>query len=92
LRADVVGISVDPPFANKAFAEQHNLSFPLLSDFKREAIREYGVVWKNLGGMEGYDGANRAIFVVDGSGKIVYEWVGENPGKYPDFDAIDKAL
>ncbi len=92
LRADVVGISVDPPFANKAFAEQHNLSFPLLSDFKREAIREYGVVWKNLGGMEGYDGANRAIFVVDGSGKIVYEWVGENPGKYPDFDAVEKAL
>ncbi|MDG6964992.1 MAG: peroxiredoxin [Nitrososphaerota archaeon] len=92
LKADVVGISVDPPFANKAFAEQHNLSFPLLSDFKREAIREYGVVWKNLGGMEGYDSASRAIFVVDESGKIVYEWVGENPGKYPDFDAIKKAL
>ena len=92
LKANVVGISVDPPFANKAFAEKHGLNIPLLSDFKRDAIRDYGVVWKNLGGMEGYDGANRAVFVADGSGKIVYEWVGENPGKYPDFDAIKKAL
>lgn len=92
LSATVVGISVDPPFANKAFAEKHGLTFTLLSDFKREAIREYGVVWKDLGGMEGYDGANRAIFVADGSGNIVYRWVGENPGKYPDFEAIKKAL
>jgi peroxiredoxin len=92
LNATVVGISVDPPFSNKAFAEKNGLNFTLLSDFKREAIRKYGVVWKNLGGMKGYDGANRAIFVVDGSGRIVYKWVGENPGKYPDFDAIKRAL
>lgn len=92
LNATVVGISVDPPFANKAFAEKHGLKFTLLSDFKREVIRKYGVVWKNLGGMRGYDGANRAIFIADGSGKIVYKWVGENPGKFPDFEAIRKAL
>ncbi|MDG6980939.1 MAG: redoxin domain-containing protein [Nitrososphaerota archaeon] len=92
LDAIVVGISVDPPFANKAFAEKHELTFSLLSDFKREVIKKYGVVWKDLGGMKGYDGANRAIFVADGSGKLVYKWVGENPGKYPDFEAIKKAL
>ncbi|MDG6902235.1 MAG: redoxin domain-containing protein, partial [Nitrososphaerota archaeon] len=92
LNATVVGISVDPPFANKAFAERHRLGITLLSDFKRETIRKYGVVWKDLGGMKGYDGANRAIFVADGSGKIVYKWVGENPGKYPDMDAIKRAL
>ncbi|MDG6983063.1 MAG: redoxin domain-containing protein [Nitrososphaerota archaeon] len=92
LDATVVGISVDPPFANKAFAEKHGLTFALLSDFKRDAIKKYGVVWKDLGGMKGYDGANRAIFVADGSGKLVYKWVGENPGKYPDFEAIKKAL
>lgn len=92
LNATVVGISVDPPFANKAFAEKHGLKFTLLSDFKRETIRKYGVVWKNLGGMKGYDGANRAIFVADGTGKIVYRWVGENPGKFPDLEAVKKAL
>jgi glutaredoxin-dependent peroxiredoxin len=92
LNATVVGISVDPPFANKAFAEKHGLNFTLLSDFKRVAIKKYGVVWKNLGGMKGYDGANRAVFVTDGSGKIVYQWIGENPGKFPDLDAVKRAL
>ena len=33
LNAQVVGISVDSPFANKAFATQNNLQFPLLSDY-----------------------------------------------------------
>jgi peroxiredoxin len=39
LGAQVVGISVDTPFAQKAFAEQHGLPFTLLSDFNREAVR-----------------------------------------------------
>lgn len=92
LKAKVVGISVDSPFANKAFAEKHGLTFTLLSDFGRQVVRDYGVLWNDLGGMKGYDSASRAVFVVGGDGKIVYRWVGENPGKYPDFEAIRKAL
>ena len=92
LNGMVVGISVDSPFAQKAFAEKHGLTFPLLCDFKREVIQKYGVVWKNLGGVEGYDCANRAIFVVDDSGKVLFKWVAENPGKLPDFEAVKKAL
>jgi len=92
LNGVLVGVSVDAPFAQKAFAEKYNLTFPLLCDFKREVIKKYDVVWKNLGGVEGYDSANRAIFVVDSSGKIVFKWVAENPGKLPDFDAIKRAL
>ena len=92
LNGTVVGVSVDPPFAQKAFAEKNSLTMPLLCDFKREVTHKYGVVWKNLGGVEGYDTANRAIFVVDGTGKVLYRWVAENPGKLPDFEAIKKAL
>ncbi len=92
LNGTVVGISVDAPFAQKAFAEKNNLTFPLLCDFKREVIERYGVVWKNLSGVEGYVSANRAVFVVDGSGKVVFKWVAENPGKLPDFEAVKKAL
>ena len=92
LNGTVVGISVDAPFAQKAFAEKYNLTFPLLCDFKREAVRQYGVVWKNLGNVEGYDTANRAIFVVDGSGKVAYSWVAPNPGTLPNFDEIRSAL
>ena len=92
LNGTVVGISVDGPFAQKAFAEKHNLTFPLLCDFEREVIQKYGVVWKNLGGVEGYDTANRAIFVVDDMGKVKYTWGAEDPGKLPNFEEIKKAL
>lgn len=92
LNGQVVGVSVDPPWAQKAFAEKHGLTFPLLCDFKREVIPKYGLVWKNLGGVEGYDVSNRAIFVLDGSGKVTYKWVANEPGNFPDFDAIKKAL
>ncbi len=92
LHGRVVAISVDPPFAQKAFAEKHDLKFPLLCDFKREAVSKYGIVWNNLGGVQGYDVANRAIFVLDDSGEIRFKWVAPEPGKLPDFDAIRKAL
>ena len=92
MNANLVGISVDAPFAQKAFAEKNGLVFPLLCDFQRETIQKYGVVWKNLGGVEGYVSANRSIFVVDEAGKILFKWVAENPGKLPDFDAVKMAL
>ena len=92
LNGNVVGVSVDAPFAQKAFAEKYNLKFPLLCDFNREVIKMYDVVWKNLSGIEGYITANRAIFVLDDAGTIQYVWVAENPGKLPDFEAIKMAL
>ncbi|MGD0477291.1 MAG: redoxin domain-containing protein [Nitrososphaerales archaeon] len=92
MNGTVVGISVDAPFAQKAFAEKNGLKFPLLCDFKREVVRMYGVVWNRLGGVEGYVSANRAIFVVDGQGRILFKWVAPDPGTLPDFEAIKKAL
>ena len=88
----MVGVSVDAPFAQKAFVEKYGLKFPLLCDFKREVIRMYDVVWEKLGGVEGYVCANRAIFVLDDAGKVLYKWVAESPGVLPDFEAIKKAL
>ena len=92
MNANLVGISVDAPLAQKAFAEKYDLKFPLLCDFKREVIRKYGVVWKNLGGVNGYEYANRAIFVLDDSGEVLYSWVAPNPGVLPDFEEIKKNL
>ncbi len=92
LNGQVVGISVDAPFAQKAFAEKHELKFPLLCDFKREVIQKYGTVWNNLGGVEGYVCANRAIFVVDDSGTVRFKWIAPEPGTLPDFEAVKKAL
>lgn len=92
MNANLVGISVDGPFAQKAFAEKYSLNFPLLCDFKRDVVRSYGIVWNNLSGVNGYEAANRAIFVLDETGKVVYAWTAPNPGVLPDYDAIKKNL
>ncbi|MDV3278648.1 MAG: peroxiredoxin [Nitrososphaerales archaeon] len=92
LNAAVVGVSVNDPFSNKAFAEKNGLQFPLLCDFKREVTQSYGVLWNDLSGVKGYNVANRAIFVLNDKGNIVYSWVAPNPGTLPYFDEIKGVL
>jgi peroxiredoxin len=92
LNAQVVGISVDGPFANKAFASQNNLQFPLLSDFNRVAIKGYGIVLENFGGLTGYSAAKRSVFVLDKSGIVRYAWVSDNPGVEPNYDEVTNAV
>ena len=88
MNSQVFGISADPPFAQKAWADQNNLNFTLLSDFNREAINAYGVPLPNLAGMEGYTACQRAVFVVDKEGVIRFKWVGETPLNEPDYDEV----
>ncbi len=92
LDATVLGISVDAPFSNVAFAEKNKLTFPVLSDYTREATRAYDVALDDFAGMVGYTAAKRAVFVVDKEGVIRYAWVGPNPGVEPDYDAVKKAV
>src|ERR687884_1510581 len=47
--ASVIGISVDGPFANKFFVQNRHLNFPVLSDYRRDTIKKYGIVMKKLG-------------------------------------------
>ena len=70
--ASVLGISVDSHFANKAFAEHLKVTYPLLSDFSKEVCKSYGTLRP-----EGF--SDRAYFVVDGQGKVVYKKVMETP-------------
>jgi len=92
MNAQVLGISVDPPFSQKAWADANNLNFPMLSDFNREAVNLYGVALENLAGLEGYTAANRAVFVVDKGGVVRYKWVAPSPANEPDYDEIRQAL
>jgi len=50
LNAQVIGISVNDPFSNKAFKEKNRLPFPVLSDYNRQAIRAYGLESFNFAG------------------------------------------
>ena len=90
--AQVVGVSVDSPFANKVFAAQNNLQFPLLSDYSREVIRQYCGVHEDFAGLKGYIASKRAVFIIDGNGIVKYAWISENPGVEPEYDAISEAL
>jgi glutaredoxin-dependent peroxiredoxin len=92
LNAQIVGISVDAPFSNKAFAAQNNLQFPILSDYSRSVIKTYGIVHENFSGLTGYEASKRAVFVLDNAGVVRYAWISENPGVEPNYDEISKAL
>ncbi len=92
LHANVVGISVDSPFANKGFAAQNNLQFPLLSDHTRDVSKQYAGLYTDFAGVKGYTAAKRSVFVLDESGVVRYVWITENPGVEPNYDEIAKAL
>lgn len=92
LGAAVVGVSVDTPFANKAFAEQHRITFPLLSDYARTVVSSYDVQLPNLAGLTGYTAAKRAVFVLDKEGTIRYMWVSDDPTKEPNYDEVKQAI
>ena len=85
--ARVLGISVDSPFSNAAFAEANGITFPLLSDVHREAVEAYGVALGDFV-IPGYTVAQRSVFVVETDGSIGYAWVADNPGLEPDYDAV----
>ncbi|MCW4007993.1 MAG: peroxiredoxin [Candidatus Bathyarchaeota archaeon] len=92
LKAQVIGISVNDPFSNKAFAEKNKLSFPILSDYKREVIKAYGVEMLDFAGLKGYATAKRAIFIIDQNDVLRYMWATENPNLEPNYREIEEEL
>ena len=92
LEAQVIGISVNDPFSNKAFHEENALNFPLLSDYQRDVVKKYGVYHEDFAGLKGYTAAKRSVFIVDENGIIRYKWVTENPGVEPPYDELKKSL
>lgn len=92
LKAQVVGISVNDPFSNKAFAEKNRLTFPILSDYNRQVIKTYGVETTHYGGLKGYTVAKRSIFIIDKNGVIRYMWTTEDPTIEPYYKEVEKAL
>ena len=92
LKAQVIGISVNDPFSNKGFAEKNRLPFPILSDYKREVIKKYGLELADFAGLKGYTVAKRSIFIVDETGIVRYAWVSDDPANEPNYEEIQKAL
>jgi len=78
----VLGVSMDSSFANKAFADQIGVTFPLLSDWGGKTTREYGVY------VDDYQAPRRVNFLIGKDGKILEEQIDKDaidPTKIVDF-------
>jgi peroxiredoxin len=88
--AQVYGISVDTFFTLKAFQDAQQLTFPLLSDFNKQVIREYGVYNEDMIGLKGI--AKRAVFVLDKQGVVRHREVLEDARNEPSYDKVFQTL
>ncbi|MBS1817195.1 MAG: peroxiredoxin [Acidobacteria bacterium] len=88
--AQVYGISVDTFFTLNAYREQQGLTFPLLSDFNKEVIRQYDCYNPDMIGLHGI--AKRAVFVIDANGIVRHKEVLDDARNEPNYDAVFAAL
>ena len=77
----VLGVSIDSPFANHAFAVQNGITFPILGDMNATAIKAYGLEKEAKINGVSMPTARRATFLIDKEGKVIEEQV--------DRDAVD---
>jgi len=92
LGANVVAISNDGPFANKAFKEKNNYNFPILGDYTSKTIRDYDILMPDLLHIKDYNAAKRSVFIINEDGIIGYKWVSDDPLKEPNYDEIKEFL
>lgn len=90
LNADVIGISVDSPFAQEAWANQHKIGITLASDLNKTTAKAYGVLLDDLLGF-GSTSA-RAAFVIDKQGVVRYAEQTPTPKDLPNFTAVKDTL
>lgn len=90
LGADVIGISVDSPFAQEAWASANKIKVRLVSDLNKEVTKAYGVLFQGLAGIG--DTSARAAFVIGQDGVVKYAEQTATPKDLPNFAAIKAAL
>jgi len=90
LNAEVIGISVDTPFAQEAWAQKEKIGIKLASDLNKEVIKKYDVVFPMLAGVG--DTAARAAFVIDKAGVVQYSEQTPSPKELPNFAKVQETL
>jgi peroxiredoxin len=90
LNADVIGISVDSPFAQAAWAQKEKIGITLASDLNKTTTKAYDVVFPMLAGVG--DTSARAAFVIDKAGVVQYAEQTATPKDLPNFQAVKDVL
>ena len=89
--ATLLGVSADSAFSLGAFREEHDIAFDLVSDMNREAIQAYDLEI-DIEELGLYGIANRAVYVLDEDGTVIYDWIADDPTNEPEYDAILDAV
>ena len=90
MNADVIGISVDSPFAQEAWAQKEKIGITLASDLNKKVSEAYGTLLPDLLGMGSVSA--RAAFVIDRNGAIQYSEQTPTPKDLPNFNTIRETL
>src|SRR5512134_967118 len=70
MNADVIGVSVDSPFAQEAWAQKEKIGIRLASDLNKKTAEAYGTLLADLIGLGAVSA--RAAFIVDQQGVVQY--------------------
>ncbi len=85
---EIVGISVDSPYAHKAFQEKLGIDTTLLADFEPK-----GAVSQAYGSyLDGLGFSNRTLVLVDEDGTVAWAYESPSPGEFPGANLIFDAL
>ena len=90
LNADVIAISVDSPFAQEAWANQHKIGIKIASDLNKKTAADYSMLLADLIGLGSVSA--RAAFVVDKGGVVRYAEQTATPKDLPNFEAVKQTL
>jgi peroxiredoxin len=90
LNAAVIGLSVDSPFAQEAWAQKERIGITLASDLNKTVTKAYDVLLPGLLGIG--DFAARAAFVIDRQGVVQYSEQTPTPKDLPNFNAVRETL
>lgn len=89
--ATIYAVHTDTPKSLEVFRDQSGIEFSLLSDTARNVVDAYDV--RRDFEQYGLIGVpDRAVFVIDSTGKITYKWIADNISQEPDYELIKEAV
>ena len=90
MNAEVIGVSIDSPFAQEAWAQKEKIGITLASDLTKKTAEAYGVLLPDLIGLGPVSA--RAAFVIDKNGVVQYSEQTPTPKDLPNFNAVRDTL
>lgn len=90
----LLGISVDSHYSLRAFKNENNIKFDLISDFNKNVSKLYDVLEENFYPEKlNYHGVSkRAVFLINKEGNIIYSEICKAAYLEPDYDKLKEII